>query len=299
MSRMTAPDLEPGDGLIARNVTLPDSRALRVVEAGSGGPLVVFEAGMGAAAGSWVTVQRHVAGHTRTLSYDRAGYGGSDVDPAARTLDRLTQDLGDLLDSCGETEPVILIGHSWAGAVLRSFAAQHPQRIAGLVFVDATIAQVIGPVAAKSAGSSFAIMGMLGKVGLTRLLTKALLAKITSAEVAAEDKQIMLRDVVSARGCKAAREEARHMPAALVRLRQLQEAGLPDVPTLSLLGGRAERGAKKARQTLNHVTTREMELLRRGTVEVVDGATHYVPQQQPALTAIAILRLLERQPTEQ
>jgi pimeloyl-ACP methyl ester carboxylesterase len=38
----------------------------------------------------------------------------------------------ELLDACGENEPVVLIGHSLGGPILRAFAAEHPRRVAGL-----------------------------------------------------------------------------------------------------------------------------------------------------------------------
>lgn len=294
MRTAVTPRLEPGCGLTDRLVSLPDGRNLRVVEGGSSDPLVVFEAALGAAAGSWVTVQRLVAAHSRTLSYDRAGYGGSDPDPTDRTLTRIADDLRALLDARGETAQVLLVGHSWGGPILRTFAARHPERVAGLVFVDATVAQVMNPRAAKAAAIFVAIVEMLGKVGLASVLTKAMLPKITSAEVTAEDRQVMLREVVSSRSHKAAGQETRQTSNAITQLRELQEAGLPDLPTVSLLGGRAGRGAKKQRQVLNEVTTREMQLLPDGTAIVVEDAGHLIPQEQPGVTATAILTLLTR-----
>ena len=55
------------------------SRTLRWVEAGSGGPAVVFDAGL-AEPGSlaWAAVLPAVAERTRVIAYDRAGVGASD-----------------------------------------------------------------------------------------------------------------------------------------------------------------------------------------------------------------------------
>src|SRR5690348_7809146 len=134
----------PGTGLREQQVALPDGRRLRAVLAGDAdGPLVVFEAGMSAPAASWIHTQREVSSRARTLSYDRAGYGGSDVDPHERTLERIVDDLTALLDAQGETAPVVLVGHSWGGPILRLFAERSPDRVAGLVFVDATVVEVM------------------------------------------------------------------------------------------------------------------------------------------------------------
>ena len=56
--------MDAGPGLRQAHVRLPDGRSLRTVAAGSGDPLVVFEAGLGDCASIWVTVQRLVAEQT-------------------------------------------------------------------------------------------------------------------------------------------------------------------------------------------------------------------------------------------
>lgn len=49
-----------------------------VVVAGTGAPTVVFEAGLGKGKEDWKDVFDSVAGQTRAIAYDRAGYGGSE-----------------------------------------------------------------------------------------------------------------------------------------------------------------------------------------------------------------------------
>src|SRR5690242_15010246 len=180
-------ELSPGAGLTEAYVVLPDGRRLRTITAGSGdGPLVVFEAGMSAPAASWVHTQRELSAHTRTLSYDRAGYGGSDVDPADRTLERLTDDLTALLDALGETAPVLLVGHSWGGPILRLFSERHPDRVAGLVFVDATLTDVMPQSDSKLLTRSFAVLEFLVRIGGKSLVVKQTIPH-WSAEISGPD----------------------------------------------------------------------------------------------------------------
>lgn len=54
--RAPAPTLDAGPGLAEKRVPLPDGRSMRIVVAGSGNPLVVFEAGIGIPASMWGTV---------------------------------------------------------------------------------------------------------------------------------------------------------------------------------------------------------------------------------------------------
>lgn len=285
--------LDPGEGLAERYVTLHDGRRLRAVVAGGGdGPLVVFEAGMSAPAASWVHTQREVSAHARTLSYDRAGYGGSDVDPQDRDLDRIVDDLTELLDALDEQGPVVLVGHSWGGPVLRVFADRHPERVAGLVFVDATLVEVMPPRQAKLAVRSFAVMSVLMRVGGKGLVRKATVPHGVSAEISPADTEILWRDYLSPRAMRAAAREGRHILAALPALRRLQDQGTPPVPTVCVQGGRVDRGMRALRPVFNEAVARLMAASPEGRVVIAEGAGHLVPQEQPQAVREAVLDVL-------
>ncbi|WP_031495481.1 alpha/beta hydrolase [Bryobacter aggregatus] len=105
---------------------------------GQGGPAVILESGLGGPALDWVLVQPEVAKFTRVCSYDRAGYGWSDVSRAPRTSLQIAKELKALLDSAGETGPFLMVGHSFGGYNIRLFTGRYPQDVAGLVLVDAS-----------------------------------------------------------------------------------------------------------------------------------------------------------------
>ncbi|GAA1634638.1 alpha/beta fold hydrolase [Actinoplanes couchii] len=112
-----------------------DGRRLHATTLGDAPPTVVFEAGAAASRLSWSLVQPRVAAFARAVAYDRSGLGRSAPDPAGRTLDRMADDLNDLLDTLGPG-PVILVGHSAGGPIVRLATARRPERISGLVLVD-------------------------------------------------------------------------------------------------------------------------------------------------------------------
>lgn len=103
---------------------------------GSGGPVVVLDAALGATSLSWLLVQDAVARFARTCSYDRAGLGWSARGPLPRTAGRIAEELRVLLENAGEAPPYLLVGHSFGGLVMRVFAGRWPELTAGLVLVD-------------------------------------------------------------------------------------------------------------------------------------------------------------------
>lgn len=288
---------DPGLGLTEKTITLPDGRRLRAVVAGEGaGPLVVFEAGMSAPGSSWIHTQREVSARCRTLSYDRAGYGGSDEDPHDRTLDRIVDDLTALLDGVGETDPVVLVGHSWGGPIIRLFADRHPERVAGMVFVDSTLAEVMETRNAKIAPVFFGLMGLLARVGGKGLIRRATFHNGFSPEIAEADVAIMVRDHANPRAMRAGGREARQIGSALPVLRRLQSKGTPDVPTVCLQAGLVERGMARWRPKFNQWAADLMAAVPRGKMIVVEDAGHLIPQENPAVVRETVFGVVEQLP---
>jgi pimeloyl-ACP methyl ester carboxylesterase len=80
---------------------------------------------------------------TRVVIYDRAGLGWSDPSPRPRRADIMAEELHTLLSNSGSSGPYILVGHSLGGAVARQFASKYPDKVAGLVMVDAAHEQQV------------------------------------------------------------------------------------------------------------------------------------------------------------
>jgi pimeloyl-ACP methyl ester carboxylesterase len=111
----------------------------RVHIEGKGGPTVIFENGLGDTLEVWEKVQRAVAADcTRTLSYNRAGYAGSDLARTTRDAETVVAELRNELRDRGVQPPYVLVGHSLGGLYMQYFARQYPNEVAGLVLVDST-----------------------------------------------------------------------------------------------------------------------------------------------------------------
>ena len=110
---------------------------LDVLVQGSGTPVVVLESGQGEGREYWEAVQARVAQFTTVVAYSRSGYGESEYSLRSGALETV-EELRTLLRQLDLGGPFVLAGHSLGGWFVRTFAAQHPAEVAGLVLVDAT-----------------------------------------------------------------------------------------------------------------------------------------------------------------
>src|ERR1700738_3713684 len=141
-------DSSLADAAYARPGQLVDAGGFRLnlYCMGNGSPTVVFDSGWGDWAPAWSKVQPEVAKWTRACSYDRAGAGFSDPGPMPRTSGRIAEELRTALHHAGIAGPYILVGHSFGGDNVRTFADLYMREVAGLVLVDAD-SDDVGPKA--------------------------------------------------------------------------------------------------------------------------------------------------------
>ncbi|HXA83585.1 MAG TPA: alpha/beta fold hydrolase [Candidatus Dormibacteraeota bacterium] len=109
---------------------------MHVCQMGSGNPAIVLEAGIAASSLNWSILQPQLARFASTYSYDRPGFGWSTPSRGECTLQRMTDDLHQLVTALGVPRPYILVGHSYAAYILRVYAQRFPEEIAGMILVD-------------------------------------------------------------------------------------------------------------------------------------------------------------------
>ncbi|HJV42786.1 alpha/beta fold hydrolase [Caulobacter sp.] len=121
-------------------VEIEPGRKLRLVCEGvrSERPVVWLEAGAFGFAADWGATQEALtAAGWRSCAYDRAGMGYSPPGPSPRDGIAIVSDFEKLVAASGEKGPYILVGHSMAGLRLRQFAGRNPDKVAGVILVDA------------------------------------------------------------------------------------------------------------------------------------------------------------------
>jgi len=120
-------------------VTVEKDVKLEVLDYGGSGRALIFLAGLGGTAHVYdrfapkFTPTYHVYGITRR------GYGASSApDPknGNYAADRLGDDILAVMESLRLNRPV-LVGHSIAGEELSSIGSRHPEKVAGLIYLDA------------------------------------------------------------------------------------------------------------------------------------------------------------------
>ena len=117
-------------------IEVEDGVKLEVVDWGGSGRPVVLLAGLGANAHTYdkfaprLTPSYHVYGVTRR------GFGSSSVPPSGYSADRLGDDVLAVLAALNVNRPV-LVGSSIAGQELSSVGSRHPDKVAGLIYLDA------------------------------------------------------------------------------------------------------------------------------------------------------------------
>ena len=119
-----------------RFVSVGDNVRLEVLDWGGCGRSVVLLAGGGDTAHVFDDFAPKLAAHNHVYGITRRGFGASGYAEAADVGAQLGEDVLAVIDALKLDKP-ILVGHSVAGAELSWMANAQPNRIAGLVYLEA------------------------------------------------------------------------------------------------------------------------------------------------------------------
>lgn len=269
--------------------TTRDGRRLFLERRGTGAPVVVFEAGMGASRNTWGAVVPAVAERTTTVAYDRSGLGRSPRDPASRGLARLTADAVDLLDHVGPG-PFVLVGHSWGGPIARCVAAEAPERVAGLVLVDQSdegCDLFFSKANERQIRFSTPLMPVAARLGLVRLGVNRLAASLPEPAASA-----MRGEDGTVAAVRALNAELAGSIDDLRRLRTYPPVP-PEVPVTVITGTRSGRLERGRRPALLAAHRARAAALPQGRHVAAEASSHYVPFTEPELVAREILRIVD------
>jgi pimeloyl-ACP methyl ester carboxylesterase len=291
----------PGGGA----VRFVDDRGtlLHVVRDGGHGPAVLFVQGLGGAWFEWDPVVPLLAGDHRLVRFDRPGLGWSQQEtdaggrPVPQSLAGEAERLGRVLDAVGVApeERVFVVAHSYGAFHAEAFARLHPERIAGIVFVDASAEPDITPApGGPGRGLGQALVRGTRLLGLNQLLGPAvrrLVYQAASTTHRDPDRELGRAVYRSSRVAAAVVNELwSYRPSAVELLELRCERPFPEVLVQVLVGaaGAAEDG--RARRLVER--QREFAGLFPGA-EVVElpDAKHLIAADRPDAVATAVRSL--------
>jgi pimeloyl-ACP methyl ester carboxylesterase len=282
---------------ILRGELCRNDRMLRWVEAGSGGPAVVLEAGMGEPGTlAYAAVMPAVAKRTRVIAYDRAGIGTSDpVSPL--TVPGQIGDLAAVADATGA--PCVLAGHSWGGLLAQLAAVQYPELIAGLVLIDPADeiywSELPPEIRQESVSSGDMIMGRLAAGDLEPVVRDSYASfaqRLTDDE---QVRELLLAAYVSCYSTETqaqmVRDEALLFNNCVPEIHQIRStAPLPDVPVVVLSATVGAAPEHRARWTDAQAEVARSVL--RGTHIELPDTHHAINEFRPEAIVAAIDQVL-------
>ncbi len=128
---------DPGPTVVDTLVSVQGSRLnFRIIKGGS--PTIVLEAGGGMDLTEWNTIAPELALKTgaTVVSYDRAGFGKSDLPEYPCDMKVEAGWLWKSLKHLGFEKDIILVGHSYGGWMIRIEASENPDAVSGIVFIE-------------------------------------------------------------------------------------------------------------------------------------------------------------------
>ena len=99
---------------------------------------IILESGGGKYSEAYQTIQDTLAKLTgvRVISYDRSGFGKSELGPDKFNAIDEVDALKKCLDVQGFKDNFILVGHSYGGYLIQLFTLRYPELVSGLVLID-------------------------------------------------------------------------------------------------------------------------------------------------------------------
>lgn len=279
--------MEPGE----TTVRTRDGRDLHVEVRGRrapGEPTVVLEAGMGASHHMWGAVVPRLTDGALVVAYDRSGLGQSPPDPAPRGLARLADDLVDVLGAVDG--PLVLVGHSWGGPIVRLAAARVPDRVVGLVLVDPTdegCDLFLTEANRRRTASSVRALPSMARIGALGLVARRLSRQLPEPDATG----LRTSDGTVA----AARTQAAELEGSIDDIARLAAAPptVPDVPVTLVAGARETRLERGRRAALLAAYRTRVDALPQGRLVMAERSSHLVPFTEPDLVAAEVLRLVD------
>lgn len=167
-----------------RFVTVQPGVKLEVLDWGGNGPPLIFLSGLGDTGHAFDGFAEKFTGKHHVYAITRRGFGASGSAPLTNTsydADRLGDDVLAVMDTLG-IEKSVLAGHSIAGEELSSIGTRHPDKVAGLIYLDAVNQfSIYDPMLADLSVETATVKRDLGMMFNPQYDQRSLIAEVQSA----------------------------------------------------------------------------------------------------------------------
>lgn len=262
-----------------------DGRQMHLLCQGQGSPAVILESGMSGTSLGWASVIEDIASFARVCAYDRAGYAWSEAGPEPRTIGNITRELRDLLRTAQVGPPYVLVGHSFGGLIVQVYASQFPEEVAGIVLVDSS-----HPDLARRSGRLDRMgrvafrLKLLAPLGIARFIIDVPGGNPQSrpGSVRAVEKEVL-----------ATTRSFQAMASELEGLRESLNQAAEDRPRLGRKPLVVLTEGRHKIEFWHAMQEQFTELSESSAWHVVNGAGHFIHQDQPEIVVEAVRRAVE------
>ncbi len=105
-------------------------------DSGYGSMTIVLVSGGTLGLETWKDLQELLSKYARVISYDRSGLGNSDYVANSKSIDYMIAELDAVINNLDIDTPVILVGHSIGGYIVRKYTELYPNKVKALSLID-------------------------------------------------------------------------------------------------------------------------------------------------------------------
>jgi len=227
---------------------------------------VLLEAGGGMDSREWYKIAPELAHKTGAtiVSYDRAGFGKSDLPETP--LD-MREEVGWLWQGLKKLElekNLILVGHSFGGWMIRLFASEYPEAVKGMVFVDPFTNEFVDQLGVEYLDNH----PMAGKIPFDT----------SHPEKLTKIQRALVRMVGAGLGPK---------------METMRETSVPDIPVLVITSGKPFLPKKEEQEAWRVAHEQFVSSIKSATLIVAEESDHMIPQRQPDLIIEAVMKIIQ------
>jgi pimeloyl-ACP methyl ester carboxylesterase len=240
----------------------------QVIEGGN--LTILLEAGGGMDSREWNRLAPELARNTGAtiVSYDRAGFGKSDLPETPHDMREEVEWLWQGLQKLELQKDLILVGHSFGGWMIRLFVSEHPEAVCGMVFVDPFTNEIVD------------------LLGVDYLDNHPLAGKIPFDTSQPDKLTKFQRAVVRMVG-----------DGLAPKMEIMRKTKLPsDIPVVVITSGRTFLPKTEDQEAWRLSHEQLTASIKGATLIVAEKSDHMIPGRQPDLVIEAVMNVIYRMP---